>query len=208
MFIRIGCTYQLHRAHLVRGILESHGIPAVVWHEAPLYHEFAPGWLGCDVMVHEEDHEDACTILQARPLEDEPESAGEETSSWREDHDLSAGWQRFPGFRDWLVTGVIVLAAGLAISLPLTLLESAIASSETSTGYARYTDTGIRPETLLGLVLSPLVFALLAPVIMAPYTIWRDDPWMGLLAWLYIRALCMSPMLLYAFIKVWKSSSA
>ena len=73
MFVWLGDTYDIHRAHIVRGMLEAHGVRAVVWHEMPVITGFMPGWLSCQLMIPEDDAEATQQIINARPHERHPE---------------------------------------------------------------------------------------------------------------------------------------
>jgi hypothetical protein len=189
MFVRLGTTYDMHRAHIVRGVLESHGVPAAVWHEAP-HPGFIPGWLGCDVVVPEEEYEAAVEVLHARP-EEIPEQGTA---------DAMAPFRKHPTFLDWvLVGGGLILVFGI-------LYVFALIPEHVGRGHTHA--TLMEPmEVLTFLVMVPvaaLSFAVLITVALAPLRIWDGNRWMGMIAYLFVRwFLCVVlPVLVAAILAV------
>lgn len=174
MFVELGCTYDIHRAHMVRGILETHGVPAEVWHEAPLIGDFVPGWLGCSVVVPEDQFEAAVEILNARPEEiPEQDGAGE----------IAVPFRKHPTFLDWLIVG--------AGTLLLSGVTQALAMMPEHVEQAHTRSTLVEPEAaaiylVFVVPVGGAVFAMLATLFLAPLKIWDGDRWMGMLAYLFV----------------------
>jgi hypothetical protein len=105
MFVELGSSSDVWRAHIARGILASHGVDAVLWHENAV-HIFGPGWgAHCIVLVNEEDAEDAIEVLRARP---EPMPAQDELPET-----VTAG-NFFPGlWASILGAGILWVSAAL-----------------------------------------------------------------------------------------------
>src|SRR5436190_23357489 len=76
MFVPLTTTYHPLRAHMAAGILEEHGIVAWVRGDvsSSSYGTFATG--GCQVMVEEEDAEEAVTVLNTLPPPPETPPSG------------------------------------------------------------------------------------------------------------------------------------
>jgi hypothetical protein len=181
MFVRLGSAYQPHRAHVVRGVLEAHGIPAVIWHEAAL-HFYAPGWEPCSIMIPEGEAEAALEVMNARPEEPPPQEGAAETV---------APFQKYPAFLDWVITlAAVLLLCGVATVAGMVLGEIAEGRH-----LGVYQDAGtVNPLDLLQylVVVVPvgaLVGAVLLKLCMAPLVIWEGSRWVALLAYLWVRIL-------------------
>ena len=158
---------------MVRGVLETHGVPAEVWHEAPLIGDFVPGWLGCPVVVPEDEFDAAVEILNARP-EDMPEQDGT--------GEVATPFRKHPTFLDWLMTGAALLLLSGVTSVLAMMPER---MEQTRSSIVDPVDVMI----YLALVVpgGGAVFAMLITVFLAPLKIWDGDRWMGMIAYLFVR---------------------
>ena len=98
MFVELGSSAEVWRAHIVRGILATYGIDAVLWHEnaSALYSQ---GWgERCLLLVWEDDVDDAVEILRSAP-EAVPDSEPDVMS------DDSVRGDIFPGIFPTMVAG-------------------------------------------------------------------------------------------------------
>jgi hypothetical protein len=179
MFVRLGSAYQPHRAHVVRGVLEAHGIPAVIWHEAAL-HLYSPGWEPCSIMIPEGEAEAALEVMNARPEEPPPQEGAAE---------MVAPFQKYPAFLDWAFTvAVVLLLIGVA-SVAGMVMEEIFEGRRIGV----YQDPGtVNPLDLLRYLvivvpLGALAGAALLKLCMAPLVIWKGSRWMGMLAYLWVQ---------------------
>lgn len=123
MFVELGSTADVWRAHMVRGILASYDIGAVVWHEhaSALYSQ---GWgARCVLLVWEDDVDDAVEILKAIP-DAVPESEDEVSPV------SGASTDVFPGLGSLVVTGIFLWLALSLFTLALHLMTH-VADSRT-----------------------------------------------------------------------------
>ena len=180
MFVQLGSTYHPHRAHVVRGVLEAHGIPVEVLHEESA-HLYAPGWQPCFVMIPEDDAEAALEVMNACPESPLPEDASGE---------VMAPFRKHPTFLDWLITGAgLLLLFGMSEGVA-TVLEQ---MESTSTG-VYFDSSQLNPIDIIVYVVGVVpaggvLFAVMITVFMAPLMIWDGDRWMGMIAYLFVRWL-------------------
>ena len=176
MFVRLGSAYQPHRAHVVRGVLEAHGIPVEVWHEEAA-HLYSPGWEPCSVMIPEDEVEAALEVMNARPEELLPEDASAE---------ITVPFRRYPTFLDWMITGAgLILLVGMVevVSLMPHGMHSRRGGLVSTSGPA---DPFYALVWLLALVpAAGMLFAALMTVVMVPLVALRGSRWMGLIAYLF-----------------------
>lgn len=181
MFVQVGCTYDMHRAHVVRGVLEAHGVPAEVWHESPLIGDFVPGWLGCFVVVREDEYDAAVEVLNTRP-EEIPEQDGT--------GEIPSSYQKYPGFVDYLIFGALLpLIAGVVV-----MLGKILGQLEPDGSAGSYsTEAGDPVEVLKFFVITvpsvAVCFACLSVVCMAPLSIYKESRWLGMIAYVWVRCL-------------------
>jgi hypothetical protein len=121
MFVELGSTADVWKAHVVRGILATYDIEAVLWHENMVY-LYAPGWgPRCIVLVHEDDVDDACEILRTAP-ESAPEAEADSAPA------MTAPRALHPDFLTLLITGILISLALCFSELILHFLISFIES--------------------------------------------------------------------------------
>lgn len=169
MFVRLGSAYQPHRAHVVRGVLEAHGIPAEVWHETAA-HLYAPGWEPCSIMIPADEAEAALEVMNARPEEPPPQDGAAEAV---------VSFRKYPTFLDWVITvAAVLLLCGVATMAGMVLGEIAEGRQ-----IGVYQDAGtVNPLDLLKylVVVVPvgaLAGAVILKLFMAPLVIWEGSRW-------------------------------
>lgn len=179
MFVRLGSAYYPHRAHVVRGVLEAHGIPVEIWHEQAL-HLYMPGWEPCSVMIPEDDVEAALEVMNARPEELLPEEGGEEPAP---------AFQKYPGFLDWAIA-----VAAMLLFVGVSQVVGAIWEELDGSRFGGYHAGRIHVvDLMLYLVavvpLGGLMGAAILKLCMVPLVICEGNKWMGLLAYLWVQWL-------------------
>lgn len=174
MLVRLGSTTAPHRAHILRGLLQSHGIPAFVWHEQAA-HLYVPGTeIACSVMVDDGDESDVREILAAPP-EEMPvgEVAGE-----------GAPQAVFPGLGTlWMAgTGMsMAIASASALFYSIARLKTVVhpmAAPEPPLNI---------PWGFLGSPAIGLAWALLVGFFLAPMRGLYREKWMGLVGYVHVR---------------------
>ncbi len=177
MLVELGSTMNIHRAHIVRGILGTYGIEAAVWHENAL-HIYCPGWNPRAVLMVSEDDEDDARELMKAPLEPQQDSTDASTED--------AKHQLLPGFEVLLITG-------LGLCFTCAVLEFLLSIVGKMPERGRYRNGPMITETLqltpAWIMVGGLAWGLLAFLAFIPVHDIRNRRWMALISYLWIRAL-------------------
>lgn len=177
MFVRLGSAYEPHRAHVVRGVLEAHGIPVEVWHEEAL-HLYTPGWQPCSVMIPEEEVEAALEVMNARPVEPLLEAGAAEEAP---------PVQKYPAFLDWALTfAAVLLLAGIA-QMAGSMLEELEGHRLGGYHAGRISAADVMLYLVVVVPVGGVTAAAFLKLCMAPLAIWNGDRWMGMVAYLWVR---------------------
>jgi hypothetical protein len=187
MLLRLGCTFLPHRAFIVQGILEAHGIVASVWHQNVAY-LFCPGFQGCAVMVDAEDEEAVREILGAAPSE---EIIGH-------NRELPEDAVLYPGWVSCFIVAIAAQLAFVAASLILAVLSQIVSGHAMRSGVPRF-ESGL--DFVWVLIWAPctsLAWAGSVQALLFPLRIWNDSRWMGLIAYLWARFIFPSLVIVAA----------
>jgi Putative prokaryotic signal transducing protein len=179
MFVALGNTFEPHRAHLVHGLLECHGIQSFVWggHQANIW---GTGVLTCSVVVDDEDLTAACEVMNG-PHEEMP--------SIDEREEVPQEYQSLPDFLSCfqVALGSVTFCVGLwafsqaAILLVIGRVMTAIAGLSANI-------VGLMVLVLV-VVLECLLWAVCLQVMLLPFRLGKGKRWMALLAFLLVFAL-------------------
>jgi hypothetical protein len=180
MFVELGSATDVWRAHVVRGILASHGIEAVIWHENAV-HIYAPGWgPHCVLLVNEDDADDAMEVMRARP---EPVSESDNIPMMTVAPDI------LPGFWALLLMGVCLCALFSLIELILYLLTHLSEHSKSHYSPPIRDSLAISP---LDAPLSGVAWGVVAYLMFLPLRGVKDGSWMAMVAYLWLRVLLIA----------------
>lgn len=175
MFVELGSSSDVWRAHIARGILAAHGIDAVLWHENAV-HIYGPGWgAHCIVLVDEDDAGDAVEVLQARP---------EATPSGDDLPDTVTPGDFFPGlWASILGAGILWVIAAvieLAIHFLMHLNNRPFPQDEAPFRFP-----------LLGAPFFALFAGFLMYITMLPLRAIKGGSWMALVAYFWVKVVLL-----------------
>lgn len=188
MVARLAFTFAPHRAHIVQGILAAHGVSSWVWFEQAA-HFYAPGLFGLAVMVNEDDMEDAREIINA-PCED--------WSSQSDANEINPAYQVLPGFLTCALAAFFATLGSLALRYLFHALFKIVSGRAMSSW--NHDDVETMSEIVQTLVFSPvlaLTWASLLWIFFLPLRMYKESPWMGLLAYLWVRVGFMIAIIVF-----------
>lgn len=193
MSIPLATTHYLWRAHIVRGVLECHGVPASVAGEASaLLYGPAPAQ-GVRVLIREEDFEDAIEVLRAAPeaLADDNTDAAEPAAPIIAPDAFSIGVAIF----------AIIVIRSLLLALAVTTLPEYLQRSTLAAwlGMDPLSREGFQRDVALMLG-SVAVASIILSLALRPLNTRHRDDYLALAGMLLFLAFVSEPALLIAWI--------